>query len=170
MSDVNRKLVPDKGSLKSERSVANAQEPCTSIIKSCPRAKFCFLFPVKVSNCWNFQRWLKRTQMSMLVKQTSFVSLRSVLFCVRTNKICLLAAVAWCEVRHHHGSRQVERTLQTGSCLTSLWGFGGGQRVPVGHPLDQIKPGRLGATHTEWFPVYLALLLLFFKLPPLEPS
>ena len=89
----------------------------------------------------------------------------------------LLVSVACCEVRPHQGyvqkqkkeppgsrqvertgSRQVERTLQTGSCLTSLWGFGGGQRVPVGHPLDQIKPGRLGATHTEWFPVCLALL------------
>ena len=96
--------------------------------------------------------------MRMLVKQTSFVSLWSVLFCVRTNKSCLLAAVPWCEVRPYQGyvqkqkkeppgSRRVKRTLQTGSCLTSLWGFGGGQRVPVGHPLDQIKPGRLGATH-----------------------
>ena len=47
------------------------------------------------------------------------------------HKICLLVAVAWCEVRPHQGyvqkqkkeppgSRQVERTLQTGSCLTSL--------------------------------------------------
>ena len=110
-------------------------------------------------------------------------------FILRQNiehKICRLAAVAWCEVRLHQGyvqklkkeppgSRRVKRTLQTGSCLTSLWGFGGGQRVPVGHPLDQIKPGRLGATHTEWFPVCLALLffksfIFIFKLPPLEPS
>ena len=29
---------------------------------------------------------------------------------------------------------EVDRPLQTGSCLTSLWGFGGGQCVPVGHP------------------------------------
>ena len=111
--------------------------------------------------------------MRMLVKQTSFVSLWSVLFCVRTNKICLLAVVAWCEMRPHQGyvqklkkeppgSRRVKRTLQTGSCLTSLWGLGGGQRVPVGHPLDQIKPGRLGAAHTEWFQVCLALLYFYF--------
>ena len=56
---------------------------------------------------------------------------------------CLLAAVAWCEaVRPHQGYvskqkkelpeiRQVERPLQTGSCLTSLWGFGGVQCVPT---------------------------------------
>ena len=85
-------------------------------------------------------------------------------------QICLLAAVAWCEVRPKQGyvqkqkkeppgSRQVKRALQTGRCLTSLWGFGGVQCVPVGHPLDQIKPGRLGATHTDWFPVCLALPL-----------
>ena len=150
-------------------------------IRSCPRAKFCFLFPVKVNNCWNFQRWLERTQMSMLVKQTSFVSLWSVLFCVRTNKICLLAVVAWCEMRPHQGyvqkqkkqppwSSQVEQTLQIGSCLTSLWCLGGGQRVPVGHPLDQVKPGMLRAIHTECFQVCLALLSFFFKLPPLKPS
>ena len=95
-------------------------------------------------------------------------------FILRQNiehKIC--PSAAWCEVRPHEryvqklkkelpGSRRVKRTLQTGNCLTSLWGFGGGQRVPVGHSLDQIKPGRLGATHTEWFPVCLAFLFFFF--------
>ena len=45
-----------------------------------------------------------------------------------------LVAVAWGEVRPHQGyvqkqkkdppgSRQVKWTLQTGSCLTSLWGL-----------------------------------------------
>ena len=89
-----------------------------------------------------------------------------------------MAAVAWCEMRPHQGyvqkltkeppgGRQVKRTLQTGSCLTSLWGFGGGRRVPVGHPLDQIKPGSLGATHTEWFPV--SFFSLFLNYLPLNP-
>ena len=45
--------------------------------------------------------------------------------------------------------------------LDQFVGFGGGQCLPVGQTLDQIKPGRLGATHTGWFPVCLALLLLF---------
>ena len=93
--------------------------------------------------------------------------------------IDLLVEVAWGEVTPHQGyiqkqkkdppgSRQVKRTLQTGSCLTSLWGFGGVQCLPVGHTLDQIKPGRLGATHTEWFPICLALLLLFLNVLPLN--
>ena len=134
--------------------------------------------------------------MSMLVKQTSFVSFWYVLFCVRTNKSCLLAAVAWCEVRPYQGyvqkqkkeppgSRQVKRTLQTGSFLTSLWGFGSGgneQCVPVGHPLDQIKPGRFPvclALHFFFFLFFFSssssfflffFFFFFFKLPPLEHS
>ena len=83
--------------------------------------------------------------------------------------ICLLAAVAWCEaVRPHQGyaskqkkeqpgSWQVKRPLQTGSCLTSVWGFAGVQCVLVGHPT---WPGMLGPTRTEWFPV--GLVLFFF--------
>ena len=88
------------------------QEPCTSIIRSCPRAKFCFLVPVKVNNCSNFQRWLERTQMSMLVKQTSLVSLWSVLFCVRTNKICYwlqLHGVRWGPIRDMYRNRRKSR-------------------------------------------------------------
>ena len=53
-------------------------------------------------------------------------------------------------------------------------GVGGGQRVPVGHPLDQIKPGRLGAIHTEWFRsawlYFFSFFFSFVKLPTLEPS
>ena len=47
--------------------------------------------------------------MSMLVKQTSFVSFWYVLFYVRTNKSCLLAAVAWCEVRPYQGYVQKQK-------------------------------------------------------------
>ena len=102
------------------------------------------------------------------------------------HKICLLAAVAWCEVRPHqeyyiymYRNWRKSRPEVDGSsgrgrlevALTSLWDFGAGQRVPVGHPLDQIKPGRLGATHTEWFPVCLAFLFFFFffNYLPLNP-
>ena len=54
--------------------------------------------------------------------------------------------------------------------MTSLWGFGGVQFVPVRQPLDQVGPGRLGATNAEWFPVCLALLWFGFKFPPLETN
>ena len=38
-------------------------------------------------------------------------------------------------------------------------------RVLVGHPLDQVRPGRLGTTHTQWFPACLAYKI---QLPPLK--
>jgi len=65
------------------------------LIRSGLRAKFTTVpVKLKVNNCWNFERWLEITGMSMLVKQTSFVLLWSVIFCVRK------AVVAWC-VRWH---------------------------------------------------------------------
>ena len=68
----------------------------------------------------------------------------------------LLVAVAWCEVRPHQGYVQKQERparKQTGQADAADWrlldqfvGFGGGQCLPVGQTLDQIKPCRLGAT------------------------
>ena len=73
------------------------------------------------------------------------------------------------EIEEPPGSRRVKRTLQTGSCLASLCGFGGGQCVPVGHPLDQAGWDRLAlnGSQSAWLILFFSF---FFKLPPVEPS
>ena len=109
------------------------------------------------------------------VNQTSFASLWRVLFCARTN-----FAVAWCEaVRPHQGyvskhkkelpgSWQVKRPLQTGSGLTSLWGFAGVQCVPVGHPLDQAGWDQLALSGSQ--SAWLFKKKKNWKNPPLQTS
>ena len=136
-----------------------------------------------MNNCNHFRRCLQTTRMWNFVKQTSFVSLWSVCF-LRQNKVAywlqLHGVRPWGPIRDMYRNTrkrcpEVDRPLQTGSCLTSLWGFAGVQCVLVGHPLDQAGWDQLALSGSQspclfFFFFSLFFFLSFFKLPPLEPS
>ena len=61
----------------------------------------------------------------MLIRQASFVSLALELFVPTCNSWMARPHQGCIEIEEPPGSRRVKWTLQTGSCLASLWGFGG---------------------------------------------
>ena len=60
--------------------------------------------------------------------------------------------------------------LQAREIGLCLWGFGGVQCVPVGHPLDQAGWDQLALSGSQFAWLFFFSFFLLFKLPPLEPS
>ena len=52
--------------------------------------------------------------------------------------------------------------VPVGHPLTSLWGLGGVQRVPVGHPLDQAGWDQLALSGSQFAWLFFFFFLFFF--------
>ena len=131
---------------------------------------------LKMNNCYHFRRCLQTTRVWNLVKQTSFVSLWSVLFCARTNLPVGCSCMVWggeapsgiCIETKERAARKLsgQAAAADWKLLDQCVGFWWCAVCSSGgtHLTRQV------GTNSHWVVPSLPLFSFLFKLPPLETS